>query len=66
MAQSIKQRTGALADYGDAAELRALLEAAQTDLAALKTTVNAVITAAATNIAAVAAVTPVGTQQLTA
>lgn len=64
MAQSIKQRTGALSIGSDAEELRTLLEAAQTDLAALKTTVNAIITAAATDIAAVAAVTPVAAQSL--
>jgi hypothetical protein len=66
MSQSIKQRTGALSIGPDAEELRLLLEAAQTDLAALKTTTNAIITAAATNLAAVAAVTPVATQSLAA
>jgi len=66
MAESVKDRTGALANSSDAAELRSLLAATQTDLAALKTTVNAIITAAGTDIAAVAAVTPVGTQSLAA
>jgi len=66
MSQSIKQRTGALSIGPDAEELRLLLEAAQTDLAALKTTTNAIITAAATSLATVAAVTPVATQSLAA
>jgi len=41
-------------------DLRKVVEDVATDLASLKTTVNAIITAAATNIGAVAAVTPVG------
>ena len=61
---SVKQVCNALADNQDAVELRKLLEAIRVDLAviranqaALVVDVDAIITAAATNIAAVAGLT---------
>ena len=44
MAESIKHRTAALHDYKDAAELRAVLNAALRDITALQTSLNQLIT----------------------
>lgn len=42
MAQSIKQRTNALANFKDAAELKALLDAILVDVTALRTSITGI------------------------